>query len=134
MINKIAGTPAYTQYVNRVVLDLSSGTQNEPLFSQDVDVDAIELNAKRRVFLDLVDYYSDSFIEYGYITWFAAAFPSGPFISMVINSVELRGKLYGLLYVFQRPPCLRGSGIGAWMDIWEVMSRILLYNNIVLKI
>ena len=52
--------------------------------------DKIELSSYRPVFLDTIDYYADGLIEFGYITFFAAAFPLGPLISLVFDSYEIR--------------------------------------------
>ena len=79
---------------------------------RNIDVDSIELNSLRGDFLDTVNFYSDGFIDLGYITLFAAAFPVGPFICLIINSIEIRNKLGAFLQVLKRPTCERSAGIG----------------------
>ena len=49
------------------------------------EIDSVELNSIRSVFKieTLIDYYAEGFIDFGYITLFAAAFPMGPFIALI---------------------------------------------------
>ena len=51
----------------------------------------------------MLDYYSEAFIDFGYITMFSAAFSIGPFIEFTKNIMETRMKLYSYLHVFKRP-------------------------------
>lgn len=67
-------------------------------------------------------YYADGIVALGYITLFAAAFPAGPIISLIANYVEIRSKIYAYLYIFRRTNCVRGVGIGKWIDIWELIT------------
>jgi anoctamin-8 len=66
----------------------------------------------------------EGIIDIGYITLFAAAFPMGPFLSLLVNTMEIKMKLYSFLYVYKRPPTQRCSGIGDWLDILEIMSLV----------
>ena len=41
-------------------------------------------------FSNLINYYSDSFIDLGYIILFAAAFPLGPTVAIIANCFEIK--------------------------------------------
>jgi Calcium-activated chloride channel len=74
----------------------------------------------------------EGIIDYGYITLFAAAFPIGPAIAMVVSVPEIRMKVYSFLYVYKRPNCDRCSGIGEWLNIIELMSLFGVFSNFTL--
>lgn len=96
-----------------------------------IDVDSIELNSLRGELFDTVNFYADGFIDLGYITLFASAFPIGPFIGLMMNSLEIRNKLNVFMYVLKRPTCQRCAGIGDWLFIWECFSFISVVNNLI---
>lgn len=48
----------------------------------------------------MINHYADGFVDLGYITLFAAAFPLGPIISMIANCLEIRMKMYVFMYVY----------------------------------
>lgn len=94
-----------------------------------VDVDSVELNSQKLENLDIVMYYSDGITELGYITLFAAAFPIGPLISLIASCIEIKSKLYAHLYIFRRPDCHRGVGIGKWIDVWELITLASIVSS-----
>lgn len=100
-------------YFKRSVLYLNQG------FPVNIDMDTIELNNLKFDAPDTLSYYSESFIDFGFITMFSAAFPLGPFIEFTKNIVEIRMKLYTYLHIFRRPISQRTNGLGMWLDIWE---------------
>ncbi len=51
----------------------------------------------------LMTYYTEGFVEFGFVTLFAAIFPLGPFIATLSNALEIRSKLFVFLNVFKRP-------------------------------
>ena len=55
---------------------------------------------------------------------FTAAFPIGPVISLVVDTVELKWKIFSFLFALKRPIVEKSTGIGIWMDIWEGMSIV----------
>ena len=71
-------------------------------------------------------------IDYGYITLFAAAFPIGPFIALLVSVPEIRMKIYKFLYVYKRSKCERIGGIGEWMNIIEALSIFSVFSNFTL--
>lgn len=76
----------------------------------------------------MINHYADGFVDLGYITLFAAAFPLGPIISMIANCLEIRMKMYVFMYVYQRPTCQNCTGIGEWLNVWEFMSFVSVVN------
>ena len=71
----------------------------------------MELNGLKPKFDNLIDYFMENVIDYGYITLFACAFPIGAPIAFLVNLMELRMKIYSFLFVYQRPKSERGVGI-----------------------
>ena len=55
---------------------------------------------------------------------FTAAFPIGPVIALVVDTVELKWKIFSFLFALKRPIVEKSTGIGIWMDIWEGMSIV----------
>ena len=109
--------------LNRSVIELlTNAEQNNFEFIQNLDIDSVELNSLRIDFVGTVNYYADSFIDIGYITLFAAAFPIGPIIALLMNALEINNKLIVLLEIYKRPKCEKCSGIFDWMNIWEGLS------------
>ena len=55
-------------------------------------MDAVELNSLKEDFTieQLIDYYAEGFIDLGYISLFAAAFPLGPVIALISQIIEVR--------------------------------------------
>jgi len=55
---------------------------------------------------------------------FTAAFPIGPFISLFVDTLELKWKIFSFLFALKRPIAEKSTGIEIWMDIWEAMSVV----------
>lgn len=60
---------------------------------------------------------------------FTAAFPIGPAIALVVDTAELKWKVFSFLFALKRPKCETSTGIGMWMDIWEGMSIAGVVTN-----
>ena len=68
-------------------------------------------------------------IDFGYVSLFAAAFPIGPLISMIMGIIEVRMKIFTFIYVYKKPAPQRASGIGEWLFIWETLSFSGVFTN-----
>lgn len=113
--------------LHRAIISLGDGSSektNAIKLVKTMDADSIELNSLRGEYIDTINYYADGFIDLGYVTLFAAAFPIGPLICLVMNSLEIRNKLNGFMYILKRPTCQRCAGIGEWLFIWEGFSYV----------
>ena len=95
-------------------------------------MDAVELNSLKLDFEGTMNLFMEGMIDYGYITLFAAAFPIGPFIAMVVSIFEIKMKIFTFLYVYKRPKCARCAGIGEWLNILEMMSIFSVFSNFAL--
>lgn len=51
----------------------------------------------------VTNYFMESMIDFGYFTLFSAAFPIGPLISLLMNILEIRMKIYSFIYVYRKP-------------------------------
>ncbi len=98
----------------------------------DLDVDAVELNSLKLDFEGTLNLFMEGMIDFGYVTLFAAAFPIGPFIAMVVSIFEIKMKVYTFLQIYKRPKCARCAGIGEWLNIIEVLSYFSVFSNFAL--
>lgn len=69
----------------RPVLDCKNGLSKDYW-----ELSHVELNATRVNFRDLIDSYGEMFVLLGFITLFAAAFPFGPALALLLNIVDTR--------------------------------------------
>ncbi|EGR27499.1 transmembrane protein 16k, putative [Ichthyophthirius multifiliis] len=120
------------QLPNQSQDDKNAQSEKKINYINNIDIDSVELNALRVDFTDTVSLYADSFIDIGYITLFASAFPIGPMISLLMNTLEINNRLIVLLDIYKRPKFEKCTGINDWMYIWEGLSVISVFSNIAL--
>lgn len=128
----------YNNFWDRVVIFFHLG-EKEKGSLKNIDLDQVELNSHRDEYLDTVDYYAEvqyfsrkliffnkikGFITFAYVTMFTAAFPIGPVIALVVDTVELKWKIFSFLFALKRPIVQKSTGIGIWMNVWEGMSIV----------
>ena len=68
-------------------------------------MDAVELNSVRNEDMGDIIQYSEVLIQFGFVTFFAAAFPLGPVICLMTNSLEMRFKIFSQLTTTKRLIC-----------------------------
>ena len=109
-----------------------SGFILEPV--EKIDCDSIELNSFQQDFDEdtLGGYYTQGFVEIGFVNLFAAAFPLGPLIAVISNVVDIWSKIYVFLNVYKRPEAQRCTGIGYWISVWEVFNVLSIFSNLAL--
>ncbi|CAD8082237.1 unnamed protein product [Paramecium sonneborni] len=100
-------------------------------FETKLDVDAIELNSLKDDFEGTLDYFMEAITDYGYFILFSAAFPIGPFIGIVMNTIDIQVKLYKLIYMTKRVKSERVPGIGQWLNVLEFLSAIGVFTNFI---
>jgi len=81
-----------------------------------------------------IDDWSEIVIQFGYVTFFAVAFPAAAAIALVNNLIEMRTDAYKLCSEYQRPLPRRAAGIGVWLDILQFMSYVAVLSNTALVI
>ncbi|CAD8078721.1 unnamed protein product [Paramecium primaurelia] len=101
-------------------------------FETKIDVDAIELNSLKDDFEGTLDYFMEAITDYGYFILFSAAFPIGPFVGIVMNTIDIQVKLYKLIYMTKRIKSERVPGIGQWLNVLEFLSATGVFTNFVL--
>ncbi|CAK83449.1 unnamed protein product (macronuclear) [Paramecium tetraurelia] len=101
-------------------------------FETKIDVDAIELNSLKDDFEGTLDYFMEAITDYGYFILFSAAFPIGPFVGIVMNTIDIQVKLYKLIYMTKRVKSERVPGIGQWLNVLEFLSATGVFTNFVL--
>ena len=75
----------------------------------------------------LIKKYSELTIQFGYIVFFAQAFPLAPFFSILSNFLEIRGVMSMMAFYQKRSPAQGAKGIGAWRNILEVSISQALF-------
>mmetsp|Transcript_31571 Transcript_31571/g.5706 ORF Transcript_31571/g.5706 Transcript_31571/m.5706 type:complete len:83 (+) Transcript_31571:1601-1849(+) len=68
-------------------------------------------------------------MNFGYIIFFAVAFPLGPIIYWAFNILELKGDSYKFLYLSKRPFPRAGNGIGVWTDVMSFLAIVSIITN-----
>lgn len=79
---------------------------------------------------DYFDDYLELVIQYGYITFFAAAFPIGTFFTVIFVSVEARSDMYKIERLCRRPQSFNANDIGIWATVLEVLSYCSVVSNL----
>ena len=59
-------------------------------------------------------------LQFGFITFFAVAFPLGPIIALVLNVIEIKARIWLHCHVLRRPfvKKTKTTGIGFWYEWW----------------
>ena len=111
----------------RGILDAHTGVQNKTF-----NIDQVEISSKLEKYLEPTIFYSEIFIQFGYVTLFAAAFPLAPVISILNNIFELRIHLHTYMRVVNRPQGEVVGNIGTWQRILEFMGFTAVVSNCLL--
>jgi hypothetical protein len=78
---------------------------------------------------DTFDDFKEIVIQFGYVLFFAAAFPGAAALALLNNIFEIRLDAFNILHNEPRPSAERGSGIGVWYQIIEIMSFVAIVTN-----
>ncbi|XP_063690723.1 anoctamin-7-like [Bolinopsis microptera] len=76
--------------------------------------------------------YINNIIQLGFLTMFVTAFPLAPLICLFINIWQRHKDATRYVKRVRRPIGFKTEGIGAWMNILEVLSRIAILVNAIL--
>ena len=80
--------------------------------------------------------HDDDFLEmvtqFGYVTFFAAAFPLAAPIALLLNFFEVRSDAFKLLFVHRRTTPFRADDIGPWLGILRVFAFFSVVSNALL--
>ena len=60
---------------------------------------------------------------------FVAAFPLGPFFALLIAIIQIRVDAINFVFQFRRPAITRTQGIGAWLPILEIVTKMSVLVN-----
>jgi hypothetical protein len=78
---------------------------------------------------EIVKYYEDIVVQFGYIAMFGSCFPLVGVVTLALNMIYLRTYAVDLLGNTQRPPYQCASDIGAWQDIINFLSLMAIVTN-----
>jgi hypothetical protein len=95
----------------------------------DDDLPYFEREMLAPVYGGVLEEYTELFIQYGYVTLFACAFPLSSFAAMVNNLLEVKVDGFKLLLATQRPKYLGAEDIGTWQSVLEFMSYLAVASN-----
>ena len=60
---------------------------------------------------------------------FVAAFPLGPFFALLTSIIQIRVDAINFVSQFRRPNSTRTQGIGAWLRILEIVTKMSVLVN-----
>lgn len=78
----------------------------------------------------LLNEYLELAMNYGYIIFFAVAFPLGPVIYWLYNILEMKADAYKFLHLSKRPTPESASDIGVWTDVMNFLSLTAVITNV----
>jgi hypothetical protein len=77
---------------------------------------------------NIMQYYNELVIQYGYVVLFSVVFPLGAFMSLISNHIKFKSQVKNLKY-FRRFKAEVSNGIGSWMTCLDQLSQISVYLN-----
>lgn len=85
-------------------------------------------------FLETYDSTFDDYLEmatqFGYVTFFAVAFPLAALCALFNNMIEVRSDAFKLCFTCKKPSGNQSAnGIGMWQDIFTILSIISVITN-----
>ena len=117
----------------RATLSLVKDQSNNIFSWKDFNIDDIEINQiMEKPFKDNHHMFGCIMIQYGYIVLFAVACPLGSTLAIIMNMIEIRMRIYGYLYVYQRPIVKTAKDIGPWKGIIQFISFMAIGTNLAL--
>lgn len=89
----------------------------------------VEEDAQLEPYDGVVHEYNSLVLQYGYLTFFAVAFPLISILALLSNTVEIRTDASKLCKAHQRPMPEGAEDIGCWLHVLTVMSFISVTSN-----
>ena len=77
---------------------------------------------------EMLEYYLELVVQFGYIVLFSEVFPLAAFLSLLSNGIQIRSQIHNLKYV-RRFGAEVSNGIGSWMTCLQTLSQISIYLN-----
>ena len=81
---------------------------------------------------DAFEDYLEIVMQFGYITFFASAFPLAALLSLLGNLIEIRSDIFKFTYIFQRPYIRRTCNIGTWTKVLKGFAFLSVVSNALL--
>ena len=78
---------------------------------------------------DIVEYYAELMVQFGYIVLFASLFPLAPLLALLNNVLVQKNEIRAFCTVFIRPYPERLGSIGFWMSVWEFLALVSVVTN-----
>nr|XP_018904651.1 PREDICTED: anoctamin-10 isoform X1 [Bemisia tabaci]XP_018904652.1 PREDICTED: anoctamin-10 isoform X1 [Bemisia tabaci] len=110
-------------------LDIHINLDIPELEPEDSRIDQARRESSMDPYEGTYDDYLELFIQFGYVTLFAAVYPMAAFWAVVNNLFEIRSDAFKLCRIYQRPLSRRVKDIGAWQRAFEVLCTISVMTN-----
>jgi len=94
-----------------------------------VSLPYFELEALQPEYPGVLDDYMELFIQYGYVTLFAVAFPLSSLCAWLNNIFEVKMDGFKILMASQRPKYMGAEDIGTWQVVLEFVSYLAVASN-----
>jgi len=78
---------------------------------------------------EIVQFYEEIVVQFGYIGMFGFCFPLVGFLALGMHFINLRAVAGTLLHTTQRPPYKCASDIGAWQDVLNIIALMTVVTN-----
>lgn len=119
----------------------TTGSKNQLPFRYSCTIDHINVNevdildALRNFYMkpngNMVRFYTELAIQYGFVTMFTAIFPLAPVVAMFNNTTQIRYQVMKCYSVWRRPEPQGCNGIGhGWIYIYEIMAFSAVIANV----
>lgn len=118
--------------LTRLFFAWSAGGKKKKGSEETHELSEAEKQAALPPYLDTFQDYAELVLQYGFVTFFSAAFPAGPLIALINNVYEIRGDASKLLDQHQRPQSVTSPNIGTWLSVLEGMSVLAIMTNALL--
>jgi hypothetical protein len=69
-------------------------------------------------------------IQYGFVTFFVAAFPPAPLLALFNNLIELRVDAFKMTQAYRRPVAFKVPNLAAWNGILQGVTYIGVATNV----
>ncbi|KAB0802428.1 hypothetical protein PPYR_04614 [Photinus pyralis] len=107
----------------RLKWGISQSTNEDlPRWEQDFELREVE-----RYFL--VGEYMEIVMQYGFVTFFAAAFPLAPLCALINNILELRTDAHKYVRICRRPVPICTGSMNVWINLLKAMSSMSIISN-----
>jgi len=94
----------------------------------------VQAQALRPPYAGDMDDYMELFVSLGFVTMFSTVYPFIAFLALASNMIELRVLAFRMCRVLRRPMPRGQEGIGAWMQIMQVVTYLSCVTTVAIVV